>query len=65
MAEKKFGGSRFWLLGALYWIAVMALVGGAYRLWPHLAASQTFFYAAVLGALIGGIALVMLFKPKQ
>jgi hypothetical protein len=59
---KKFGG--LWLLGAAYCFLVMAAVDLAFRFWPSLAASQTFFYAAVLGALLGGIVIAMIFKPK-
>jgi hypothetical protein len=65
MGERKFGGSRFMLLGAVYWLAVMAAVSAAFHLWPQLQHSQTFFYAAVAAALVGGIVVVMLFKPKS
>jgi hypothetical protein len=56
--------SKFWLLGAAYWIVVAALFGGALQIWPHLHESQPFFYAAILGAVAGGFAVVYLFKPK-
>jgi len=58
-------GSKFWLLGAAYWIVVAALVGAVLQMWPHLAASQPFFYAAILGAVVGGFAIVYLFQSKS
>lgn len=57
-------GSRFWVLGAIYWMAVAALVGAAHYFWPHAADSAPFFFAAVLGAVIAGFAIVYLFRPK-
>ena len=61
----KLTNSRFWLLGAAYWIAVAALLAGVMRFWPQLQESEPFFYAAVLGALAGGFAIVYLFKSKS
>jgi hypothetical protein len=57
--------SKFLLLGAAYWIAVATLVGAVLQIWPHLQDSQPFFYAAVLGAVAGGFAVVFLFKFKS
>jgi hypothetical protein len=57
-------GSRFWVLGSIYWMVVAALVGAAHYFWPHVADSAPFFFAAVLGAIIGGFAIVYLFRPK-
>jgi len=44
---------RFFLLGAVYWIIVAAILAAVIQHWPDLARSQEFFYIAVLVALLG------------
>jgi len=61
----RLSNSGYFLLGAAYWVAVAVLVFGALQIWPHLQDSEPFFYAAILGALAGGFAVVILFKPKS
>ncbi len=65
MAEKKFGSSRFLVLGAVYWLAVAALIGIAHRLWPGLAESAPFIVSVVLGVSIAGFVIVYIFRPKS
>ncbi|HUO98467.1 MAG TPA: hypothetical protein VMU01_07350 [Rhizomicrobium sp.] len=65
MRDRPLSGSKFWLLGAAYWIVLAALFAGALRFWPGLAGSQSFFAAAVIGALVGGVVIVYLFQPKS
>jgi small-conductance mechanosensitive channel len=57
-------GLRFWVLGSIYWMVVAVLVGTAHYFWPHIADTAPFFFAAVLGAVIAGFAIVYLFRPK-
>lgn len=64
MAEKKFGGSRYLMMGAAYWIAVAAFIGIAHRLWPGLAESAPFIVSVVLGVSIAGFVIVYIFRPK-
>lgn len=64
MAEKKFGGSKFLIMGAAYWIVVAALIGLAHKLWPGLAESVPVVIAAVLGVVIVGFVIVYIFRPK-
>jgi uncharacterized membrane-anchored protein YitT (DUF2179 family) len=61
----KLTGSKFWLLGAAYWIVIAALLWIVVQVWPHLQESQPFFYATVLGAVVGGFAVVYLFQSKS
>jgi hypothetical protein len=56
--------SRFWIAGAVYWIAVMAALILAVQIWPRLIQSAPFFYAAILGATAGGFAIVYLMRAK-
>jgi hypothetical protein len=65
VGDRRFAGSKFWVLGAVYWILTAALVTLAHYLWPHVADTAPFFFAAVLGAVIGGFAIVYLFRPKS
>jgi hypothetical protein len=65
MGKRLLAGSKFWLLGAAYWIVVAALLAGVAQIWPHLLDSQPFFYAAILGAVVGGFAIVYLFQSKS
>jgi len=44
---------KFFLLGAVYWIIVAAILASVIQFWPDLARSQEFFYVAVLTALLG------------
>lgn len=64
MADKKFGGSRFLMLGAAYWLVVAAIVGIAHHFWPDLADSGRFVIAMVFGVVIAGFIVVYLFRPK-
>ncbi len=64
MADKKFGGSRFLVLGAVYWLVVAGLFGIAHRFWPELTDSQPFAVAVVFGVVIAGFVLVYLFQRK-
>jgi hypothetical protein len=52
-------------LGAAYWIVIAALLWIVVQVWPHLQESQPFFYATVLGAVVGGFAVVYLFQSKS
>jgi hypothetical protein len=65
MGTRRLAGSKFWLLGAAYWIVVAALLWAAVQVWPLLQDSQPFFYAVVLGAVVGGFAVVYLFQSKS
>jgi hypothetical protein len=65
MGDRRLAGSKFWLLGAAYWIAVAALLWTVVQVWPHLQDSQPFFYAVILGAVVGGFAVVYLFQSKS
>ncbi len=60
----KAAGSKFWILGAAYWIAIAAALGIAHYFWPHLSEKVPFVLAVVLGAMVGGFAIVYLFRPK-
>jgi len=44
---------KFFLLGAVYWIIVAAVLASVIQFWPDLARSQSFFYAAIAVALLG------------
>lgn len=61
----RFTGTKFWLLGAAYWFVVAALVAVVMQIWPHLQDSLPYMAAIVLGALVGGFAIVYLFQPKS
>ena len=66
MGDRRFAGSKFWLLGAAYWILVAALLWVVVQVWPHFQESQPFLTAAVLGAVVvGGFAVVYLFQSKS
>ncbi|MDE2183937.1 MAG: hypothetical protein KGJ78_13035 [Alphaproteobacteria bacterium] len=56
--------SRFWVAGVIYWVVVIAALYLAVQIWPHLERSAPFFYAAVLGAVVGGFAIVYLMRSK-
>ena len=49
---------KFFLLGAVYWIIVAAVLASVVQFWPDLARSQTFFYMAIAGALLGVFAVM-------
>lgn len=65
MADRRLAGSKFWVLGAVYWIVIAALIAVAHFFWPHVSETVPFVAAAVLGAFIGGFAIVYLFRPKS
>ena len=65
MADRRLAGSKFWILGAAYWLVVAALIAVAGYLWPHASKTAPFVVAAVLGAFVGGFAIVYLFRPKS
>ena len=65
MAEKRLSGTKFWLLGAAYWIVVAALLGLVARVWPQLAGSDVFFYGAIAAAGAGALTIVYLFQSKS
>lgn len=56
--------SRFWIAGAVYWVAVTAVLVSAVEIWPHLLQSAPFFYATALGVAAGGFAIVYLMRAR-
>jgi hypothetical protein len=64
MGDKRLAGSKFWLLGAAWWIVFAVVVAALLRFWPHLMNSQPFFIAVILGAVVGGFAIVYLFQSR-
>ena len=65
MGDRRPRLSRFLLLGAAYWIVVVALLVAALQAWPGLQQSQAFFYGAIAAVAVGGFAVVGLFRPKS
>jgi hypothetical protein len=57
--------TSFWLLGAVYWIAVVAVLAALSNLVPHLLESRSFFYAFLAGSVAGGFVIVGLFRSKS
>lgn len=64
MADRKFGGSRFWLMGAVWWFVLGGLLGLVRLLWPEFADGPRFVLFAVLAAILGPALIVYLFRPR-
>ena len=64
MADKQFGGSRFWVLGAVWWFVIAALLGFVHFIFPGLVEGPLFVIVAVLLAVIGTFAIVYFARPK-
>ena len=64
MAGKSFGGSRAFVLGALWWFALSAAMGLLHRLWPDLVETPLVVVIAVAVALLGTFAITYLVRTK-
>jgi hypothetical protein len=64
MAGKRFGGTRFYILGALYGFAVMGALGVA-NLMGGLPDSPLFLAGFVVAVVLGAALLVWLTMPKS
>jgi hypothetical protein len=64
MAERKFGGPRFWAMGAIFWLLVAACLGIAHRIWPGLTETPPVVAGTVAVVVIVGFGLVFLLRPK-
>jgi hypothetical protein len=64
MAGRKFGGSRYWLMGAVWWFVLGGLLGLVHLIAPDFYDSPRFIVFAVLAAILGPALIVFLFRPK-
>ena len=64
MADKQFGGSRFWALGAVWWFVIAALLGLVHLVFRDLVEGPLFVVIAVLLAVVGTFAIVYFARPK-
>ena len=64
MAGKQFGGSRFWVLGAVWWFVIAALLGLVHLVFRDLVEGPLFVVVAVLLAVVGTFAIVYFARPK-
>lgn len=64
MADKKFGGSRYLFLGAVWWFVLGGILAVVRLVFPEWADGSRFVVVAVLAALIGPALIVFLFRPK-
>lgn len=62
--NRKFGGPRFWALGAIYWMVVAAALGLAHKYWPGISESSPVVAVSVFVVVVVGFGLVFLFRPK-
>lgn len=65
MAEKKFGGSRYFALGAVWWFVIAGVLGVLHLIFPDLVETPTFVVVAVLIAVVGTFAIVYFARPRS
>jgi len=64
MAERSFGGSRYWVWGAVWWFVVGGALGLVHRVFPGLEVTPKFIFLAVVAAVVGGFIIVWLIRPR-
>jgi hypothetical protein len=64
MAEKKFGGSKYFTLGALWWFVIGGVMGILHLIFPSLVETPLVVILAVLVALAGSFAIVYFARTK-
>ena len=64
MADRQFGGPRFFALGAVWWFVIAGAMGVLHLIFPDLVETPLVVVIAVMVALAGSFAIVYFARGK-
>ena len=64
MANRKFGGTRYWVMGILWWLVIAGVLGVLHHVAPGWLDAPEVVASVVIGVVVAGFVLVYVFRPK-